>query len=165
MSAEQWITHLQLEPHPEGGLYRESYRAGSGLALPGRWGGPRPYSTAIYYLLRHGECSTLHRLRSDEVWHFYAGDPLTVHTLDETGTRRDLIVGNQLSEGQRPQAVVPARIWFGASVARGPEGFALVGCTVSPGFSFEDFEQADRETLIAKMPQHAGLITRLTNPT
>ena len=151
--AAWWIERLSLTEHPEGGCYRETYRAGP---VDGRCA-----STAIYYLLRSDEVSRLHRLRSDEVFHFYVGSPLTVHAIHADGRYEALILGRDPDRGQTMQAVVPGGSWFGATVA-GRETFALVGCTVAPGFEFADFETADRALLVERWPQHRALIERLT---
>ena len=142
--ARQWIERLQLQKHPEGGYYRETYRSEQQF-------GDRACSTAIYFLLPADEISALHRIKSDEVWHFYAGDELQIHILEP---RTTLTIGPG-----HFQAVVPAGCWFGATVER---GCALVGCTVSPGFDFRDFEMADRAALLQQFPQHRSLIERLT---
>lgn len=163
-SAAFWIDHLGLTPHPEGGHFRETYRAAQGIpepALPARYGGPRPASTAIYFLLRAGEVSALHRIKSDELWHFYAGGPLVVSLIDPGGTRHDLTLGPNPAEGQQFQATVPAGAWFGAALRPGA-AYGLVGCTVAPGFEFADFELADRRALLRRYPQHAALIEDLT---
>jgi len=162
--ARAWIRALALQPHPEGGHFRETYRSAERLpaaALPSRFGGKRSVSTAIYFLLRGGECSRLHRIRSDEVWHYYAGSPLTVHVIDVQGRYRALRLGRTPSAGQLLQVVVPAGAWFGATVDRA-RGYALVGCTVAPGFDFADFELADRTTLLRQFPRHRRIIERLT---
>ncbi|MEI6084245.1 MAG: cupin domain-containing protein [Verrucomicrobiota bacterium] len=137
-TASYWIEKLRLVKHPEGGYYRETYRALLDV------------STAIYFLLPAGEVSLLHRIKSDEVWHFYAGSPLTIQVLGEAAI--------ELSAAM-PQAVVPGGRWFGATVAG---EFALAGCTVAPGFDFQDFEMGDRTTLLRQFPQHRQLIERLT---
>lgn len=164
MTADDIIEMLHLQPHPEGGYYRQSYRARdllSPVGLPDRYDGARAASTAIYFLLRDAEVSHLHRLKSDEVWHFYAGDPLVVHVLTPEGERIDRVLGNDLAAGQSPQFVVPQGAWFGAAM-RDDRGFALVGNTVAPGFDFDDFELADRASLTAAWPHHVDLIHRLT---
>ncbi len=164
MTADDIIDMLHLQPHPEGGYYRQTYQAADLLSaggLPDRYDGARVASTAIYFLLRDREVSHLHRLKSDEVWHFYAGDPLVVHVLSPEGERIDQVLGNDLSAGQSPQFVVSRGAWFGAAM-RDDRGFALVGNTVAPGFDFDDFELADRASLSAAWPQHADLIRRLT---
>jgi predicted cupin superfamily sugar epimerase len=161
--AGYWISKLALIPHPEGGHYRETYRAQGGVPATGSDRHPegRPWSTAIYYLLRSGEVSRLHRLRSDELFHFYAGSRLVIHVLGEDGSHRDVALGRDPDRGETLQAVVPAGSWFGATV--GAEGsFALVGCTVAPGFEYRDFELADRATLLGRFPQHRALIELLT---
>jgi len=160
--ATWWIERLGLEEHPEGGCYRETYRA-PGL-LPGsgdRHPTGRCFSTAIYYLLRSGEVSRLHRLRSDELFHFYRGSPLAVHVIHEDGRYEPRILGADPDRGQTLQAVVRAGCWFGATVDEA-DSFALVGCTVAPGFEFADFETADRAGLVELYPQHRALIERLT---
>ncbi len=159
-TAEAWIARLGLLRHPEGGWYRETYRAREGIAadaLPPRFGGPRALSTAIYYLLRAGERSALHRIKSDEVWHHYAGDPVTLWLVGPTGEARTLTLGG---DGE-PQAIVPAGAWYGARVAEGG-AWALMGGTVAPGFDFADFELADRAALLARWPAHRAAIEALT---
>jgi predicted cupin superfamily sugar epimerase len=163
MTADEWIARLRLVPHPEGGHYRESYRAAESVgaaALPARYGGARALATAIYYLLCRGEMSVLHRVRSDEMWHFYDGDPLGLSLLDDAGPRT-IVLGRDGARGEVPQAVVAAGTWFGAAV-ESPGTFALVGCTVAPGFDFADLEIADRATLTRAHPAHAAFVERWT---
>ncbi|MEO0335368.1 MAG: cupin domain-containing protein [Pseudomonadota bacterium] len=156
-SAETAIDRLQLQPHPEGGYYRETYR--SQLELEGLQGftGLRSCSTGIYFMLKAGSRSHLHRIRSDEMWHFYAGDPLKIVMLAESGERSEVVIGPWLDEGQTFQFVVPKGVWFGAEVAMGGS-FSLVGCTVAPGFDFEDFQMANREAMLAEFPGHAEFL-------
>ncbi|NIQ94843.1 MAG: cupin domain-containing protein [Desulfuromonadales bacterium] len=164
MTADDYIRTLALEPHPEGGWYRETYRASEAVpreALPERFTGERPFATAIYFLLTADTFSALHRIRSDEQWHFYAGSGLTVHVLEPDGACRTLRLGSEVTRGESFQAVVPAGCWFGATVDEA-HGFALVGCTVAPGFDFADFELGERETLYRLFPRHRSLVTRLT---
>ena len=159
-TAAEWIDRLQLERHPEGGWYAEWYRAGLKIpvkALGARGNGVRAASTSIYYLLEPGDFSAFHRIRSDEVWHHLAGDPLAVEQISRDGSAQTLLLGG--ASGM-PAGVVCAGTWFGARPV-GP-GFALVGCTVSPGFEFDDFEMAERDRLIQVFPQHEVLITGLT---
>lgn len=156
--AAVWIRTLNLRPHPEGGHFRETYRAGETLAgatLPARYGSPRAFSTAILFLLRAGEFSAFHRLRSDELWHWHAGAAV-LHLLEPGGAYRRI----ELSAAA-PQAVVPASTWF-ASEPTGEPTILLAGCTVSPGFDFADFELAPRAALQRDFPAHAALIARLT---
>ena len=162
--AGYWIEKLGLEAHPEGGHYRQTYRADLTLAkksLPEEFTGARAASTAIYFMLEGEEFSALHRLRSDEVWHFYVGAPLVVHTIGRDGDYSEILLGNDPEVGELPQAVVKAGCWFGSRVRDGM-GFALVGCTVAPGFEFEDFEMGKREELVQAHPEHRKMIEQLT---
>lgn len=162
MDAQTWIDRLGLEPHPEGGYFRETYRSARPVAADGL-DGPRPAMTAIYFLLTADNCSNLHRLTSAEGWHFHDGDPVTIHVIDPDGSYRTHRVGLDLGAGQEPTAVVPAGCWFGATVDE-PGRYALVSCTVAPGFDFDDFELAERHSLTRQYPQHKALIERLTRP-
>lgn len=162
-SAEDWIAGLQLEPHPEGGYFRRVYTAElmlSAAALP-EHGASRPVASAIYYLLTADQRSRLHRLKSDELWHFYAGSPLTVHILDNRGEYVTRCLGPDPGARQQFQLPIRAGCWFGATVDE-PTGFSLIGCTVAPGFDFADFELADRADLCRQYPQHVECIERLT---
>jgi predicted cupin superfamily sugar epimerase len=162
--AAYWIEKLGLAAHPEGGHYRQTYRADLILAkesLPDGFTGMRAVSTAIYFLLQGEEFSAFHRLRSDEVWHFYVGSALVVHVIEEDGRYSEILLGSDPEAGEVLQAVVKAGCWFGSRVRDG-RGFALVGCTVAPGFDFEDFEMAKREELVREYPQHWGVIEELT---
>ncbi|MBN3847981.1 cupin domain-containing protein [Paraburkholderia sp. Ac-20342] len=158
------IRRFDLKPHPEGGFFSETYRSAARVLRdgePAKRGGTRSASTAIYYLLCDGAHSAWHRIRSDEIWHFYAGAPLNVHVLDGHGGLVTHRLGNPLTHpGTVFQAVVPAGLWFAAECAD-PATFALAGCTVAPGFEFSEFELADAEALKARHPQHAALIGRL----
>jgi predicted cupin superfamily sugar epimerase len=161
-----WIEHLDLRPHPEGGYYRETYRATESIAwdgLPARFSGPRAFSTAVYFLITRDAFSAFHRIRSDELWHFYAGSAVTLAILDAggAGTLATASLGRDPTRGETPQAVIPAGAWFAAEVAP-PGDFALVGCTVAPAFDFADFELAARADLLRAYPQHRGVIERLT---
>jgi predicted cupin superfamily sugar epimerase len=162
--AGYWIEKLRLVPHPEGGYYRQTYRSELTIekaALPAAFGGSRAASTAIYFLLEGENFSAFHRLQSDEVWHFYAGEPLVVHALERGGECSRILLGRSPAGGQVLQAVVRAGCWFASHVADW-KSFTLVGCTVAPGFDFEDFEMGKREELVARYPQHGELIRRLT---
>jgi uncharacterized protein len=163
-TAEDYIRALDLQPHPEGGWYRETYRAAESIppaGLPARFAGARPFATAIYFLLTADTFSALHRIHSDELWHFYAGSALAVHLIEPAGAARSLRLGPDVENGASFQATVPAGCWFGAEVAA-TGGFALVGCTVAPGFAFADFELGEREALIRQFSAHRALIERLT---
>ena len=164
MNAEYWIEKLRLEPHPEGGHFRQTYKADLSLspaALPVGFMGTRAASTAIYFLLAGENFSAFHRLRSDEVWHFYDGSPLVVHVIEPEGRVSRILLGRDVDAGQALQAVVKAGCWFASHVADW-SSFALVGCTVAPGFEFADFEMGRREELVERYPLHAELIQRLT---
>ena len=163
MNAEYWIEKLKLEPHPEGGYFRQTYKSDLVIvreALSG-FTGARAASTAIYFLLEGKNFSAFHRLRSDELWHFYAGSPLAVHVIEPAGSYSSILLGSDPEAGQTFQAVVRAGCWFASHVADW-KSWALVGCTVAPGFEFADFEMAGREELSAKYPQHEEMIRRLT---
>lgn len=163
MTAEDFVRHLQLQPHPEGGFYKETYRSAGVIpaaCLPGSFPGDRSYSTAIYYLLQRGDFSSFHRIRSDEGWHFYAGGTLLVHILEEGGRYSCARLGGRVEAGERFQLVVPAGAWFAAETAPGTS-FALAGCTVAPGFDFADFELATKEQLKKSFPAHEALVERL----
>lgn len=163
-NAEYWIHHLSLQPHPEGGFFRETYRSPLHIAqpaLPACFQGPRSASTAIYFLLAGEDFSALHRLAADEVWHFYAGSTLLVHSIDLEGNHGIIRLGQNPDAGEQFQCVIPAGHWFGCCLER-LDTYAVVGCTVAPGFDFADFEMARRADLIARYPQHRKVIEKLT---
>jgi predicted cupin superfamily sugar epimerase len=155
-SACAWIKRLDLLPHPEGGHYRESYRAADQIAaqaLPAGFGGNRAFSTAIYFLLESPQVSRLHRLKSDEIWHHYEGSALEILSVSPGGVLTRARLGKDIGRGELPQYVVPAGHWFGSRVLA-DTGFALVGCTVAPGFDFADFEMANAGELSAELLEH-----------
>ena len=159
-----WVEKLELLPHPEGGYFKETYRSKGVInksALPSTFNGDRSYSTAIYFLLTSKNFSAFHKIASDELWHFYDGDGLSIHIIHPDGKKEELRLGRDIKKGETFQAMVPAGSWF-ASETINREGWALVGCTVAPGFDFNDFEMAERDKLIKKYPQHTELIQRLT---
>jgi len=161
--ADFWVRTLGLAPHPEGGCFRETWRAAEAAGgLPARFGGPRALATAILYLLRTGERSRLHRLRADEIWHFHEGGPLHLHLFERCGAYRRLTLGRDPSRGESLQGAVPNGCWFGAEPAEGTE-FALVGCTCAPGFEYGDFELGARAALLARYPAQRSLVERLTD--
>ena len=163
--AQQIIKQLGLQPHPsEGGFYVETYRSEDLIpvsALPKRYEGTRTYATAIYYLLTPGTFSEMHRLASDEVFHFYLGDPVLMLQLYPDGSSQKYVLGKNLKKGQHLQLTVPLGVWQGARLEKGGE-FALLGCTVAPGFEFADYERGEREGLIKRYPHEADLIRKLT---
>jgi hypothetical protein len=161
-----WIERLNLLKHPEGGYYVRTYFAREWIEkehLPPRFGGSRPFSTAIYYLVPGDEFSAFHRIQSDEMWHFYAGSPLTLHILDSEGRLTEKVLGRDVESGESFQVVVEAGCWFAATV-HDASSYSLAGCTVAPGFSYDDYELARCEDLTARYPLHADLIRRLTRP-
>ena len=155
MYAEDFIKDLALEPHQEGGFYRETFRSdicdGTGRAC----------ATSILFLLTSDNPSNLHKLDAEEIWYYHSGSPLTVHMIDTSGNYTKVQIGPDIRAGQVLQAVIPAGIWFGSSCDQ-KNGFALVGCVVAPGFTFEGFELAQRSELLESFPQHAAIITHLT---
>ena len=166
MTADEVKKILGLVPHPcEGGCYVRSYESGERVAAEafadGRYAGPRWTGTAIYYLLEPETFSEMHRLKSDEIFHFYAGDQVEMLQLKEGGDGVVVRIGNRLAEGERPQVVVARGIWQGSRLAPGGD-WALLGCTVSPGFEFEDYETGSREQLCAGWPEFRELLCRLT---
>lgn len=164
-SADELIRLLNLQPHPkEGGFFRETYRAAEQVdasALPARYAGPRSHATAIYYLLTPRTFSALHRLASDEVFHFYLGDPVRMLQLHPDGSGQIVTLGPDVTAGQQPQVVVPRGTWQGSHLAEGGR-FALLGCTVAPGFEYQDYEHGERGPLLGQYPAYAELIRQLT---
>ena len=158
------VENLELLPHPEGGFYKEVYRSKNLIskeALPDDFSGDRSYCTSIYFLLTSDNFSAFHRIKQDEIWHFYSGTSLSVHVIDDEGKYTEYKVGMNFSHGEQPQLVVPAGCWFASSVSQ-KDSFAFVGCTVAPGFDFDDFELATRATLTASYPKYKEIIHRLT---
>jgi predicted cupin superfamily sugar epimerase len=157
-----YITQLQLKPHPEGGYYKETYRSKGNIQADAlkEFNGARSYSTAIYYLLKQGDYSAFHRIKSDECWHRYAGATLLIHVLYNDGNYNCIKLGPELDREEILQFVVPANTWFAAECA-GKSSFVLAGCTVAPGFDFNDFEMAGKQVLLKAYPSHKELISRL----
>jgi uncharacterized protein len=163
--ASYWLEKLQLTRHVEGGAFREVYR--SELILPRKslplfFQGDRNASTHIYFLLTAGQFSAFHRIAGDELWHFYFGDPLLVYEIGHNGRLTIHRLGNDPEKGESFQTVIKAGSWFASAPAPDSE-YALVGCTVAPGFDFADFELASQETLAGQYPEHAEIIRRLTH--
>jgi len=160
MNAQKLVEHYALEPHPEGGFFRESYRAELAVDAPG-FEGSRNVATAIYFLLPQGAQSSLHRIGSDEIWHFYRGGPMALIEIDADGNVTETILGPDIEAGHVLQHVVPAGVWFGGYPLE-ETAYSFVGCTVAPGFDFADFELAERAALLRDYPHHAAVIERLT---
>lgn len=164
-TADELIALLHLEPlRIEGGYFIETYRSGETVpraALADRYSGPRPISTAIYYLLTPGTFSELHRVSSDEIFHFYLGDPVEMLELFPDGSGRRSVLGSDIPGGQRPQHVVPAGVWQGTRLIDGGS-VALMGTTVAPGFSYDDYLSGDRDDLAGRYPIFKDMIGKLT---
>lgn len=162
-TAKDWIDHLELQPHPEGGFYRETFRAPELLAARtlARYDSSRNISTSIYYLLQSGDVSHFHRLKSDEIWHFYDGSFGLVHFIDDEGKYWTKRCGLNIDEKAHPQLFIPKNTWFGAEVGES-DSYILIGCTVAPGFEFEDFQLASRHHLLDLFPQHESIVNKLT---
>ena len=166
MTADEVKKLLGLQPHPrEGGWYVRTYEAAETVDAAAfgdaRYNSERRTGTAIYYLLEPDTFSEMHRLKSDEVFHFYAGDAVEMLQLMEDGSGRTVVIGNDLAAGERPQTVVERGVWQGSRLVAGGK-WALLGCTVSPGFEFEDYETGGREELCAGWPEWAEMIEGLT---
>lgn len=158
------ISKLDLQPHPEGGYFRETYRSKGSIPkkeLSDRITGNRNYCTGIYFLLTSDNFSAFHRINQDEMWHFYEGSALTIHMINEKGTYSNQKVGMDLDSNEVPQFTVPKHVWFAAEVNE-PDSYSLVGCTVSPGFDFRDFELAERTSFINSYPDLEEVILRFT---
>jgi uncharacterized protein len=162
-SAEFWIKHLRLERHPEGGYFREIYRATDEIvadALPSRFPGSRSLCTSIYFLLTNKERSHLHRIKSDEIWYYHMGNPITLFII-ENGDLSKISLGSDITNGEQLQVIVPAGSWFGG-IVNAENGFCLCSCSVSPGFDFDDFELGERNVLLKEFPLFRKEIVMLT---
>ena len=163
ITPQELIEEYKLTPHPEGGYYRECYRSETIIpqsALPKGFKGDRASATAIYFLLEQGNFSAFHRIKSDESWHFYCGDPLHVYVIDKGGDLITFTLGSNIKLGQYFNFTVPANCWF-ASRPLKESSFSFVGCTVAPGFDFEEFELAKANELCKEFPQHESIIREM----
>lgn len=160
MNAQDYIHFLNLLPHPEGGYYKETYRSLLSESFSG-FEGQRNVYTGIYFLIEKTNFSAFHKIKSDEMWHFYGGDALEVIEITNNGELKITIIGANIKNQEHLQYTVPAGHWFGSRVKKGGE-FSLVGCTVAPGFDFKDFEMAKRNELIKDYPNYQSIITELT---
>jgi predicted cupin superfamily sugar epimerase len=162
--ARNYIEKLHLEPHPEGGFFREVYRSGEIIqpeGLPERFRKGRVFSTSIYFLLEGSQVSNFHRIKSDEIWHYYDGCGVKIFTIDNTGLLSQYRLGKNTEKNEEFQVVIRNNNWFAAELID-KKSFCLIGCTVSPGFEFIDFELAARQDLIEVFPQHRDLIMSFT---
>jgi len=165
-SAQYWTERLNLVEHPEGGFFSPAFRAAEQISLsglPDRFTGNRAIVSSIYYLLLKDQFSVFHRLKSVEIWSFFEGAPLTIYILDPFGSLIEKRLGRDFDKGESFQVAIEAGSFFAAE-QRGPGEFTLVGCTVAPGFEHEDMEIAGRAELLAKYPQHRGVIEKFTLP-
>jgi len=158
------IQALELQPHPEGGFFRETYRAKHEInpeALPGSYAGSRNIATSIYFLLTTNAFSSFHMIKQDETWHFYEGSTISLHIISREGLHQEIKIGANPEKEEVFQFTVPGNSWFAAKV-RQKDSYALVGCTVAPGFDFNDFTLGKRKELAKLFPLHSDLIEELT---
>ncbi len=164
MNAENLIKKLKLIKHPEGGYFREVYRSNEKIykaCLPERFNDSRDFSTSIYYLLKSGDISAFHRIKSDELWHFYSGTSLFIHMINKQNKIKTITLGNNPDKDELFQFTVPENTWFAANV-KSANSYSLVGCTVSPGFDYNDFEIGIRDELIKLYPKLEEYIIKFT---
>ncbi|MBE0539575.1 MAG: cupin domain-containing protein [Ignavibacterium sp.] len=162
--AKYYIQKLQLKKHPEGGYFREIYRAGEIISIDApKKNNKRNVSTSIYFLLEGSQISKFHKLKSDELWHFYDGTAVKIYILDQNGKLSETMIGREIKNGEMFQTAIEKNNWFAAEVID-KKSFSLIGCTVSPGFDFSDFELAKRENLFKNFPEHKDLILKFTDP-
>lgn len=165
ITADQIKSLFHLKPHPEeGGYFVETYRSPEYIpegSLPKRYVGIRSYATAIYYLLTPETFSAMHRIQSDEIFHFYLGEPVEMLQLWPDGSGKVFILGSDIINGMHPQVIIPRGVWQGARLLQGGR-FSLLGTTVSPGFDFVDYESGNRDVLVESYPQFRDLIIALT---
>lgn len=155
MDVARLVKKLGLEKHPEGGYFKQTYSSGAVVNVEG-YDGPRNIATAIYYLLSGNEFSAFHRIKSDEIWHHYAGGPITFYTISHNRKLSKIKVGKDV-----PQAIIRAGTWFAATL-NGKRSYCLLGCTMSPGFDYRDWELGKRDDLIMMYPRHKKIIERYT---
>lgn len=161
--AKEIIEKLNLLPHPEGGYYKEIYRSNEQITkLSDRYSGERAFATSIYFLLNEDQKSNFHKLKSDELWYYHEGSSLSVYIINEEGILKTFKLGLDLDNDELPQLTIHKNSWFAAEVNY-KTSFCLMGCMVSPGFDFSDFELGKREELLEKFPEHSGLIRNFTD--
>ena len=159
-TSKYYIDKLELSKHPEGGWFKEEYRSAESIpstALDNRFDAERSISTSIYFLLEKGAFSAFHRIKSDETWHFYDGDSLNIHSISPQGEYKLYVLGLNIENGELPQITVPHGDFFAAETNG---SFTFVGCTVAPGFDFNDFEMPKKQDLSALYPNHISLIEK-----
>lgn len=163
-TAAYWIDKLKLISHPEGGYFAETYQSPDLISkngLPERYSADRVCAKAIYFLVPDGQVSKFHRLKCEEIWCYHFGTPLTLYIIEKEGTSRQVILGPDIDHDEQFQAIIPHGVWFGAKVNK-KDAYTLVSCITAPGFDFEDFELAERQSLIQLYPQHKEIIEMLT---
>jgi len=164
--AKYYIDKLKLKKHPEGGYYNEIYSAGEIIeadVLPVRYEGARVFSTSIFFLLEGEQISSLHKLKSDEIWHFYDGSTINIYIISSNGKLEKRTLGRKLENDEVIQTVIEKDNWFGADLSD-KNSYGLIGCTVAPGFDFDDFEIGKREELLKKFPDQKDIILNITKP-
>ncbi len=163
-SLEEIITKLDLIPHPEGGFYKETYRSEGYIkkdSLSDVYSDKRNYSTCIYFVITSASFSAWHKIHQEEIWHFYLGSSITIHLISPEGEYSAVVLGNDISKGEVPQYVVKGEWWFAVTV-NNENSFALTGCTVAPGFDFDDFILPSRSELLELFPHLSKEVTDLT---
>lgn len=161
---QYYVSKLGLTPHREGGYYKETFQSTeliSDQELSVQFEGERKIYTSIYFLLTSNDISHFHRLKSDELWYFHTGSPLTIHIIDEDGNYKEVKLGLNLDDGEVPQILVPKNSIFGSSVTE-EDTYSLVGCMVSPGFEYKDFQLFTQRELLEKYPEHKDVIMKMT---
>jgi uncharacterized protein len=159
----KWVSKLGLSPHPEGGYFKGTFESGEYISdneLSVNYEGKRKLYTSIYFLLASDDVSHFHRLKSDELWYYHGGSPLSIHVIDKNGIYQEIKLGMNLDAGEVPQVLVKKNSIFGSSVSE-QDSCSLVGCMVSPGFEFQDFELFTQEELLKDYPQHKEIIMKL----
>jgi len=159
MNANQIILQLNLQKHPEGGYYKETYRDDRIVSFDK--GEERSASTAIYYMLIGKDKSHFHKVASDELWFFHKGETIEIFIIEDDGSMRVELLGNSIEDGESPQVIVKRNQWFAAKIKSG-KGYSLVSCTVAPGFEFKDFELADKNYLLKQYPKLQSIIEDLS---
>ena len=162
--SNQWISKLKLNTHPEGGFFCETYRSDEIIlrsSLDDRYSGQRSVSTSIYFLIEENQFSAFHKIKSDELWHFYDGSAIKLYLISEEGKLEIKVLGININKNELPQITIPKNIWFAAEPIE-KDSYTLVGCTVAPGFDFNDFELGEQKDLLQNFPQHKDLIIRYT---
>lgn len=164
IQASTLVKKLDLQPHPEGGYFKEVYRSDELIkteGLPERYSSERCFGTSIYYMLEGEQFSAFHKLQSDETWHFYLGSPIVLHLISSEGSYSKIVLGKNITEDEILQYTIPKETWFSAEV-KDRNTYSLVGCTVAPGFDFKDFQFGKRDELMKLLPSQSDIISKFT---